>query len=98
MVKVGIFVRLMAKPGKATEVEELLMTGRALALEESGTPLWFAVRFDASTFGIFDAFADENARQAHLAGRLAAALMAKARALLAEPPRIERVDILVEKS
>jgi quinol monooxygenase YgiN len=56
------------------------------------------VRFDASTFGIFDAFADESARQAHLAGRLAAALMTRAGELLAEPPRIERVDILAEKS
>jgi quinol monooxygenase YgiN len=98
MVKVGIFVRLMAKPGKATEVEQLLTAGRALVLEESGTPLWFAVRFDASTFGIFDAFPDESARQAHLSGRLAAALMAKAGELLAEPPKIERVDILAEKS
>jgi quinol monooxygenase YgiN len=98
MVKVGIFVRLMAKPGKATEVEQLLMAGRALVQEEGGTPLWFAVRFDASTFGIFDAFPDESARQAHLSGRLAAALMAKAGELLAEPPKIERVDILAEKS
>jgi quinol monooxygenase YgiN len=98
MVKVGIFVRLIAKPGKATEVEQLLMTGRALVLEESGTALWFAVRFDATTFGIFDAFANESARQAHLSGRLAAALMAKAGELLAEPPKIERVDILAEKS
>ena len=98
MVKVGIFVRLIAKPGKATEVEQLLMAGRALVLDERGTPLWFAVRFDATTFGIFDAFADESARQAHLSGRLAAARMAKAGELLAEPPRIERVDILAEKS
>jgi quinol monooxygenase YgiN len=98
MVKVGIFVRLIAKPGKATEVEQLLMAGRAIVQEESRTPLWFAVRFDASTFGIFDAFADESARQAHLGGRLAAALMAKADELLAEPPRIERVDVLAEKT
>ncbi len=98
MVNVGIFVRLIAKPGKATEVERLLMAGRAIVQEESGTPLWFAVRFDGSTFGIFDAFADESARQAHLGGRLAAALMAKAGELLAEPPKIERVDILAEKS
>lgn len=97
MVKVGIFVRLIAKPGKATEVEQLLMAGRSMVLEENGTPLWFALRFDASTFGIFDAFAQESARQAHLAGRLAEALMAKAGELLAEPPKIERVDILAEK-
>jgi quinol monooxygenase YgiN len=97
VVKVGIFVRLIAKPGKATEVEQLLMAGRSMVLEENGTPLWFALRFDASTFGIFDAFAQESARQAHLAGRLAEALMAKAGELLAEPPKIERVDILAEK-
>ncbi|MGA3124495.1 MAG: antibiotic biosynthesis monooxygenase [Polyangiaceae bacterium] len=98
MVKVGIFVRLVAKPGKEAELAELLVAGRAIVLQESGTPLWFAIRFDASTFGIFDAFADESARQAHLGGRLAAALMAKAGELLSEPPKIERVDILAEKS
>jgi quinol monooxygenase YgiN len=98
MVKVGIFVRLIAKPGKASEVEKLLMAGRALVQGETGTPLWFAVRFDASTFGIFDAFADESARHAHLGGRFAAALMAKAGELLAEPPKIERVDVLAEKT
>jgi quinol monooxygenase YgiN len=98
MVKVGIFVRLVAKPGKEAELAELLVAGRAIVLEESGTPLWFAIRFDASTFGIFDAFADESARQAHLGGRLAAALMAKAGELLSEPPKIERVDVLAEKT
>jgi quinol monooxygenase YgiN len=98
MVKVGIFVRLIAKAGRAADVEQLLMAGRAIVQEETGTPLWFAVRFDAQTFGIFDAFADESARQAHLGGRLAAALMAKAGELLAEPPKIERVDVLAEKT
>jgi quinol monooxygenase YgiN len=60
--------------------------------------LWFALRFDASTFGIFDAFPDDAARQAHLGGRLAAALMAKAGDLLAEPPTIEKVDVLASKT
>jgi len=98
MVKVGLFVLLRAKAGKEAAVEQLLKGGLAIVQEEAGTPLWFALRLDASTFGIFDAFADENARQAHLAGRLAAALMAKAGELLAEPPKIDRVDILAEKS
>jgi quinol monooxygenase YgiN len=98
MVKVGLFVRLHAKPGKEAEVEQLLKSGLALVQEEPGTALWFAVRFDASTFGIFDAFGDEAGRKAHLAGRLAAALMAKAGELLAESPKIESVDVLASKT
>jgi len=89
MVKVGLFVRLRAKAGQEPEVEELLRSGLAIVQQETGTPFWFALRFDASTFGIFDAFADDGARQAHLAGRLAAALMAKAGALLTVAPYLE---------
>ena len=36
-------------------------------------------------------------RQAHLSGRVAAALMAKASELLSEPPAIEKVDVLAAK-
>jgi hypothetical protein len=50
-----------------------------------------------ATFGIFDAFADDTGRKAHLAGPIAAALMAKASELLAEPPQIEQVDVLGAK-
>lgn len=98
MVRVGLLVRLRAKTGKEAEVEQLLKAGLAIVQEETRTPLWFALRLDASTFGIFDAFADDPARQAHLAGRLAAALMAKAGELLAEPPTIEPVDVLASKT
>ncbi len=98
MVKVGLFVRLRAKSGKEAQVEQLLKSGLAIVQEEAGTPLWFALRFDTSTFGIFDAFPDDGARQAHLAGRLAAALMAKAGELLSEPPTIEKVDVLASKT
>ena len=97
MVKVGLFVRLRAKAGKEAEVDQFLRGGLSIVQEETRTPFWFALRFDASTFGIFDAFADDGARQAHLAGRLAAALMAKAGDLLSEPPTIERVDVLASK-
>jgi quinol monooxygenase YgiN len=98
MVKVGLFVRLRAKAGKEAEVAELLRSGLAIVQQETGTPFWFALRFDASTFGIFDAFADDGARQAHLAGRLAAALMAKAGDLLSAPPSLEQVDVLAAKT
>ena len=97
MVKVGLFVRLHAKPGKETELANLLSGGLSIVQEERDTPLWFAVRFDSSTFAIFDAFNDESGRKAHLAGRLAAALMAKASDLLAQPPNIEKVDVLASK-
>jgi quinol monooxygenase YgiN len=65
------------------------------ANQEQKTPVWFAVRFDPRTFGIFDAFADESGREAQLNGAIAAALMAKAPDLLAEPPVIESSTRLV---
>jgi quinol monooxygenase YgiN len=98
MVKVGLFVRLHAKRGKEAEVEQLLKSGLSIVQDEARTIHWFALRFDASTFGIFDAFPDDDARQAHLHGRLAAALMAKAADLLADPPSIESVDVLASKT
>jgi quinol monooxygenase YgiN len=98
MVKVGLFVRLRAEAGKEAELEAFLRSGLAIVLQETGTPFWFALRFDVATYGIFDAFVDDGARQAHLTGRLAAALMAKAGALLAAPPSIEKVDVLAAKT
>jgi quinol monooxygenase YgiN len=93
MVKLGLFVRLKAKPGKETELAQFLRQGFELANQEQQTPVWFAVKFDPSTFAIFDAFDDEAGRQAHLTGKIAAALMAKASDLLAEAPRIEKFDV-----
>jgi quinol monooxygenase YgiN len=97
MVKVGLLVRLVAKPGKEAEVAEFLVSGLGLAQREPETTAWFALRLGPSTFGIFDAFPGENGRKAHLEGPIAAALMAKASELLAEPPKIERVDLLAAK-
>jgi quinol monooxygenase YgiN len=97
MVKVGLFVRVEAKPGKEDEVARFLSGALPLAESEPQTLTWFAIRFGPSTFGIFDAFADEAGRQAHLAGAIAAALMAKASELLAKPPVIEKIDVLAAK-
>ena len=97
MVTVALFVRLEAKPGKEEEVEKFLRSGLAIVEEEPATTAWFALRMGPSTFGIFDAFPDEEGRQAHLSGRVAAALMAKASELFAEPPAIEKVDVLAAK-
>ena len=97
MVRVGLLVRLKAKPGKEAEIVRFLEGGLALANQEAATPLWFALRLGPDRFGVFDAFADDAGRKAHLAGQIAAALMAKASELLAEPPQIEPVDVLAAK-
>ena len=97
MVSVALYVRLEAKPGKEKDVEAFLKGGLAVVQAEPATTAWFALRLGPSTFGIFDAFPDEAGRQAHLSGRVAAALMAKAAELLAKPPAIEKVDVLAAK-
>jgi quinol monooxygenase YgiN len=97
MVKVALWVRLEAKPGKEAEVESFLKGGLAIVEEEPATIAWFALRLGPSTFGIFDAFPDESGRQAHLSGRVAAALMAKASDLLSKAPSIEKIDVLAAK-
>ncbi|HEX4328490.1 MAG TPA: antibiotic biosynthesis monooxygenase [Burkholderiales bacterium] len=97
MVKLALLVRLEAKPGKEAAVAAFLAGALPLANQETATPVWFALRMGPSTFGIFDAFADDQARQAHLAGPIAAALMANASELLAKPPVIEQVDLLAVK-
>jgi quinol monooxygenase YgiN len=97
MVNVALLVRLEAKPGKETDVEDFLRKGLALVQAEPETTAWFAIRLGASTFGIFDAFPDDAGRQAHLSGRVAAALKERAAELFSRPPVIETVDVLAAK-
>lgn len=97
MVRVGLFVRLQAKPGKESDVEAFLRSGLSIVNGEPATIAWFGIRLGPSTFGVFDAFPDEAGRKAHLTGGVAQALMAKASDLLAEPPAIEQVDVLFSK-
>ncbi len=97
MLKVALFARLEAQEGKEDEVARFLEKGLELANQERTTPLWFALRLGPRTFAIFDAFADESGRQAHLNGPIAKALMARAPELLAEPPAIEQIDVLGAK-
>jgi quinol monooxygenase YgiN len=98
MGKKALAVVLKAKPGKEAEVEAFLNSGLALVNDEPLTVTWYAIKFDASTFGIFDTFEGDEGRDAHLNGKVAAALMANAAELLAEPPDIKKVDILALKS
>ena len=93
----GVLALLEAKPGKEAEVEAFLESGRAIVEQEPGTVVWYAFRVDESTFGIFDAFADDEGRQAHLSGQIPAALGNVGPELLAKDPDIRLVDVLAVK-
>jgi quinol monooxygenase YgiN len=97
MVNVALFVRLEVKPGKETEVENLLRAGILMVQEEPATTAWFGIRLGPSTFGIFDAFPNESGMQEHLSGKLASTLMGKSSELLSQPPTIEKADIIAAK-
>ena len=97
MITKALYVRLEAKPGKEAEVEAFLKGGLPIVQDEPATIAWFGIRIGPTTFGIFDAFPDEEGRQAHLAGKVAAALVAKGHELLATSPVIEKVDVLASK-
>jgi quinol monooxygenase YgiN len=97
MITAGLYVRLEAKPGKEKDVETFLRSALPLVEAEPATAAWFAIKMGPTAFGIFDVFPNEEGRQAHLTGRVAAALQAKASDLFAKPPTIEKVDILASK-
>lgn len=97
MLTKSLFVRLEAKAGKENEVASFLKQGLDLANQEASTATWFALRLGPSTFAIFDAFRDEQGRQAHLSGPIAQALMAAAPQLLASAPVIEPMEVLGAK-
>jgi len=97
MSKLALLARLEAKPGKEQELSDFLKSALSLAQGEPGTRSWYAWQIGESTFGIFDTFDDEEGRQAHLSGPIAAALMQHAPDLLAKDPIIEMVTILAEK-
>ncbi len=97
MAKVALLVQLHAKPGKSAEVAEFLESARPLALQEAQTVSWYAVQLGEDRFAIFDTFNDDDGRQAHLAGPIAAALMGRADELLAASPKIELATVLADK-
>jgi len=97
MEKFALLARVEAKPGKEKEVLEFLKNAQPLAELEPDTIKWYALQLGPSTFGIFDTFATEEGRQAHLDGKIAEALMANASFLLSKDPIIEKVDLLAIK-
>jgi len=97
MEKFALLARVEAKPGKEAEVFEFLKSALPLAQDEPDTVRWYALQLGPSTFGIFDTFETEEGRDAHLNGKIAAALMANAADLLSADPVIEKVDLIALK-
>lgn len=97
MVTVGLVVELHAAAGKEDALQQFLTDAVELANQEEGTPVWLALKTDASTFWIVDAFPGDTERQAHLEGPIAAALLDKADELLSEAPQISPAEVLASK-
>lgn len=98
MEKLGLYVALQAKPGKEAEVEQFLRNALPLVNAEPGTVSWYAIHQPGGgTFGIFDTFQDEAGRQAHLTGKVAEALFAKAPELFSKSPEVQKLEILAVK-
>lgn len=96
MVNKGLLVRLEALPGKEAELEAFLVGARSIVLDEPGTVAWFALKLGPSTFGVFDVFPDDAARDAHLAGGVGQALGPNTGKLFSEPT-VEKLDVIADK-
>src|SRR6516225_3460985 len=94
MEAIGLLVTLEARRGKEADAEAFLKSAQPLALDEKGTLKWYAIKLGPGKFGIFDTFANEVGRNAHLSGEIAKALGARANELLAVPPQIEKMEVL----
>jgi len=95
--QLGLLALLEAKPDKVGELAAFLTSGGKLAADEPQTITWYAFKIDETTYGICDTFANEEARQAHLNGPIAAALGEVAPALLAGAPNIRPVELVAIK-
>ena len=98
MSRLAIWAQVEAKPGKEHEVAEFLKSAQALAEKEQGTLTWYAVKLGPAKFGIFDTFADENGRDAHLKGEIAKALFGKAQELFVREPEVHMLEVLAAKA
>ena len=96
-VTLGILAMLEAKPGKGGELEAFLRAGRELAVAEEGTVTWYAFKISDTSYGIFDTFATDDARTAHINGQIPAALANVSADLLASDPDIGPVDVVAVK-
>lgn len=98
MAKFAIWVMLESKAGKEREVEQFLKSAQPLAEKEEGTLTWYAVKIAPTKFAIFDTFAAESGREAHLTGDIAKGLVSRAKELFAKDPEIHKLEVLAVKA
>ncbi len=98
MAKLAIWAVVESKPGKEKAVEAFLKSALPLAEAEPGTLTWYAVKIGPSKYGIFDTFADETGRNAHLNGEIAKALFGPGRELLTKDPEVHKIEVIAAKS
>ena len=88
--KTGQLVPLKAKADQGDALRQFLFTGYGLLSgnQEPETLQWFALKYNAPepNYAIFDTYAAESGRQAHINGEVAKALFANADTLLATVP------------
>jgi quinol monooxygenase YgiN len=96
-VTLGILALLEAKAGKGEQLAAFLKAGRDLAVAEEGTVTWYAFKISDTSYGIFDTFATDDARTAHINGQIPASLAEVSAALLAREPEIRPVNVLAVK-
>ena len=97
IVTLGILALLEAKAGKGDELAAFLKAGRDLAVAEEGTVTWYAFKISDTSYGLFDTFATDDARTAHINGQIPAALAQVSADLLARAPDILPVNLLAVK-
>ena len=90
MESIGLLVKLEARPGKEADAEAFLKSAQPLALDEKATLKWYATKIGPGKFGIFDTFANEAGRNAHMTGEIAKALTARASEVFAVPPQVQK--------
>jgi quinol monooxygenase YgiN len=86
-----------AKHGKDDAVDAFLDSALPLIQDEPDTTAWFAVRFGRGEYGIFDVFADDTARDAHLGGEFATRLLQRSDELFEGAPHIQKLSVLADK-
>jgi quinol monooxygenase YgiN len=96
-VRFGVLALLEAKSDKGEELQAFLQQGREIAAGEPGTVTWYAFKLGETTYGIFDTFETEDARDAHVGGEIPKALASVGPDLLAGDPDIQLVDVVAVK-
>jgi len=97
MVTHGLLARLKAQSSQVYETEQFLDSALPQVRQEPGTQCWFSFRIGRGEYGIFETFAGEGGRIAHLEGPVANSLMARAPNLLESLPDIDMVEIVASK-